>query len=92
MKIPEHHSVHKGLQAPLIFRQLKGTFIYYGLGCLLSGLLLTMLLSALISLWAGLMAGVLISGVGLGITLHVQRKGLYQKSRFQGIVHLTKLI
>ncbi|MGY3212439.1 plasmid transfer protein [Mucilaginibacter sp. HD30] len=83
------YAVYKGLQKPLIFRGFKGKFIYWGLGFLLTGLVLGALTMSLINMWLG--ALVLIGCVvgGLLFTAAKQKNGLHSKSRRSGILILN---
>ena len=78
-------AVYKGLQKPLVFRGFKGKFIYWGLGCLLAGLVLAALTTSLINMWLG--AIVCIGSVvgGLLFTAGKQKHGLHGKTRSSGI-------
>jgi len=79
------YPIYKGLQKPLVFRGFKGKFIYWGLGSLLAGLVLGALTMSLVNMWLG--AIVLIGSIagGLFYIASRQKKGLYNKSRPQGI-------
>ena len=78
-------NVYKGLQKPLVFKMFRGKYIYWGLGSIVTGLLLCMALSSLINLFAGIIALAVITGGGLALTATQQRKGLHAKNRFPGI-------
>jgi len=84
------YAVYKGLQKPLIFKGFKGKFIYWGLGFLLSGLVLGALTMSLINMWLG--ATVLIGSIvgGLLFTAAKQKGGLHSKSRTSGILILNR--
>jgi hypothetical protein len=87
--------VYKGLQRPLIFKGFKGKFIYWGIGSLLSGLVLGALTMSLVNMYLGalVLAGSIASG--LFYTSGKQKKGLHQKARARGIyvqqVNLKKI-
>lgn len=82
-------AVYKGLQRPLIFKGFKGKFIYWGLGSLLTGLVLGALTMSLINMWLG--AIVLVGCVvgGLLFTAGKQKGGLHDKSRAKSIYILN---
>ncbi|WP_158829068.1 plasmid transfer protein [Mucilaginibacter lacusdianchii] len=75
------YAIYKGLQKPLIFKGFKGKFIYWGIGFLLTGLILGALTMSLVNMWLG--AVVLVGAVtgGLLYTATRQKGGLHAKSR-----------
>ena len=77
-------AVYKGLQRPLTFKGFKGKFIYWGVGSLLSGLVLGSVTMALINMYVG--AAVLIGTIigGLFYTAGKQKGGLHNKKRPKG--------
>ncbi|RZK42651.1 MAG: plasmid transfer protein [Pedobacter sp.] len=77
--------VYKGLQRPLVFKSFKGKFIYWGVGILLSGLLLGALTMALISMYLGVFVLAAIVAGGLFYTARKQNKGLHSKTVSSGI-------
>ncbi|TPE39712.1 DUF4133 domain-containing protein [Pontibacter mangrovi] len=79
------YAVYRGLQRPLVFRSLKGRYIYWGLGCVLSGFLAAVLLSVSVSFLAGGLAQLLLTFGGLSYTLRRQRRGLHPKTRARGV-------
>ena len=82
----EAFNVYKGLQKPLVFKMFKGQFIYWGIGSIITGLLLCMVLTSLVNLFAGILALAILSGGGLCLTALQQKKGLHSKARFPGIL------
>lgn len=74
-------AVYKGLQKPLVFKGFKGKFIYWGLGFLLTGLVLGAITIALINMYLG--AVVLIGTItgGLLYTAGQQKNGLHLKAK-----------
>jgi hypothetical protein len=88
----KRYPVYKGVQKPLMFKGFKGKFIYWGVGCLLAGLVLGALTMTLINGWLGalVLAGC-ISG-GLFYIARRQQKGLHSKTRSHAIqVHRLQL-
>ena len=83
------YAVYKGLQKPLIFKGFKGKFIYWGLGFLLTGLVLGALTMSLINMWLGalVLTGCIIGG--LLFTAGKQKGGLHVKNRGTGIIILN---
>ena len=85
-------AVYKGLQKPLVYKGFKGKFIYWGVGCLLFGLVAGALSMALINKYVGaiIMVGVIVGG--LFYTAGKQKKGLYSKIRYSGVfIHASNL-
>lgn len=82
-------NVYKGLQRPLIFKSLKGKFIYWGMGCVLAAFIVAVLLSILVRPVAGLL-GLIIIGLGGMFFIHQkQKKGLHSKTKFKGTYIIT---
>jgi hypothetical protein len=81
----KRYAVYKGLQKPLIFKGFKGKFIYWGVGCLLAGLVFGALTMVLVSGWLG--ALVLIGFIvgGLFYIAGRQKKGLHVKTLTRAI-------
>ncbi|WP_276496851.1 DUF4133 domain-containing protein [Pontibacter litorisediminis] len=77
--------VYKGLQKPLVFKSLKGRYIYWGLSCVASGFLAAVVLSVAVNFFCGLLALLVITGGCLCFTAMQQKKGLHQKTRSSGI-------
>lgn len=88
----KHFAVYKGLQKPLIFKGFKGKFIYWGVGCLLAGLVLGALTMSLINMWLGALVLVGTIAGGLFYISGKQKNGLHEKTRLHNIqIHLPKL-
>jgi hypothetical protein len=79
------YQVYKGLQKPLTYRGFKGKFIYWGIGALLTGLVLGALTMALVNMWLGLIVLIGFIAGGLLFIAGKQKKGLHIKSRPTGI-------
>jgi hypothetical protein len=83
----KRYAVYKGLQKPLMFKGFKGKFIYWGVACLLAGLVFGALTMALINGWLG---ALVLVGCIVGGLLYIagrQKKGLHVKSRSEAIHH-----
>lgn len=78
-------AVYKGLQRPLVFKSFKGKFIYWGVGVLLSGLLLGALTMAFVNMYLGVIVLAAIIGGGLFYTARQQNRGLHSKIVSSGI-------
>ncbi|WP_426330087.1 plasmid transfer protein [Pedobacter sp. R-06] len=84
--------VYKGLQRPLTYKGFKGRFIYWGLGILLSSLVLGAIIMATVNMYLGalLMIGLIVSGF-LWLATR-QKRGLYDKNMLNGIfIHPVNL-
>jgi len=81
----KRYAVYKGLQKPLMFKGFKGKFIYWGVACLLAGLVFGALTMALVSGWLG---ALVLIGCIVGGLLYIagrQKKGLHVKTRSTAI-------
>ncbi|MBS9767647.1 MAG: DUF4133 domain-containing protein [Flavobacteriaceae bacterium] len=80
------YEVYKGLQKPLVFKGVKGKFIYWMAG----GVLGTFMATVLGNLLFGIGGATVIFAIGLAITFgsiyHFQKKGLYSKDNTKGKV------
>lgn len=83
-------NVYKGLQKPLIFKGLKGKFIYWGAGCVIAGLLLCAAMSVLVSFVVGGITLIVVLFGGLSLVSMLQRKGLHNKDKRRGVYIVTK--
>lgn len=78
-------NVYKGLQKPLIFKGLKGKFIYIGAAVVICAIILCAVVATLASfMWGGIVLLAVMFG-GLVITVQLQKKGLHNKDRHKGI-------
>ncbi len=80
----KEYEVYKGLQKPLVFKGLKGKFIYWMAG----GVLGTFMITVIANLLFGIVGALAIFAIGIGITfgsiLHFQKKGLHTKDNTKG--------
>lgn len=84
MKKIETFEIYKGLQRPLVFKMLKGKFIYYGAVALVGGVVFGGIISALVSNTLGFVAMILTTGPAFFWVLKKQKAGLYNKTRNAG--------
>jgi len=84
-------AVYKGLQKPLVFRGFRGKYIYWGLGCLLAGLVLSAFTMSLISMWLGAIVLIASTAGGLFYIAGKQKKGLHDKASAKGIYILNQI-
>lgn len=84
-------SVYKGLQRPLIFKSLKGKFIYWGMGCVLCAFLVAIILATTIHPIAGVIGLIAIGLGGLLLINQRQKKGLHNKTKSTGTYIIAPL-
>lgn len=81
--------LYKGLKKPLVFKGLKGKYIYQAGGAFAGTLVLAIILSNIIGFLTGLLVAV---GLGGGLVWDVFRrqktKGLYNRNRCHDQIHL----
>lgn len=74
--------LYKGLKKPLVFKGLKGKYIYYAGGAFASTLVLSIILSNVMGFFLGLILAVFIGGGSIWYTFKLQKtKGLYNKTK-----------
>lgn len=78
-------AVYKGLQKPLVFKGFKGKFIYWGVGCLLAGLVFGALTMVFVGGWLGALVLVDTISGGLFYIAGKQKNGLNEKTRILAI-------
>jgi hypothetical protein len=77
-------NVYKGLQRPLIFKSLKGKFIYWGMGCMLTAFIAAVVLSVLVNPLAAIVGLVVIALGGMLVIHQKQKNGLHSKTKSAG--------
>jgi hypothetical protein len=80
-----HFPIYKGLQKPLIYKGFQGKFIGWGLGFFISGIVLGGLIGSLTSMAFGGIITLFIIVGGLVFTSQQQKKGLHNKTRYEGV-------
>ena len=84
------YNVYKGLQKPLIFKDLKASSYISVELVLLVLYFLCAIVSTLASfMWGGITLVIVMFG-GLGITSQLQRKGLHRKDKRKGIYIVSR--
>jgi hypothetical protein len=88
----KEYNVFKGLQRPIQFKGLKGSFIYYAFAIAIGSLLVGLIVSPLTSMVTGFLtiAFCLIGGI-IGLALYQRKYGLYRKSVIRGIFIIKNL-
>lgn len=85
----KYFPIYKGLQKPLIYKGFQGKFIGWGLGFFVSGLVTGAIIGSLTSMaFGGIITLIIIVG-GLVFTSQQQRKGLHNKTRYEGVFQVT---
>lgn len=77
--------VYKGLQQPLVFKHLKGRYIYWGLASVLTGFISAIILSITVNFMMGFIGLLAVSFSGLLYTNSRQKKGLHAKTKSIGV-------
>lgn len=85
-------AVYKGLERPLIYKGFRGKFIYWGIGAVLSGLVLGSVTMAVVNMWLGALVLVGFIAGGLVYIASRQKRGLHDKARHRGIYLVSPLI
>ena len=86
MKEKQHsYTVYRGLQRPLIFKGFKGKYIYWGLGSILGGLVMSIIIINIGSYFLSLCSFLVVGGGGSAYCAVKQRKGLYSRKIHRGI-------
>jgi hypothetical protein len=78
-------NVFKGLQKPLVFKAFKGKFIYWGVGSVIGAVVIGGLTMAFVGSVIGGLVMVAILVGGFLFTATNQKKGLYTKTKSNGI-------
>ncbi len=83
------YNAYKGLQKPLVFKFLKGKYIYWSLGILVGSMVLGIITIVALSKIIGIF--VMLGGMGGGILYitNKQKKGLHKKDSSRGIYIIT---
>ncbi|MCG8226385.1 DUF4133 domain-containing protein [Tenacibaculum finnmarkense] len=84
------YPVYKGLQKPLVFKGIKGKFIYWSAGGILTCFFLSFGLNYLLGAFPSiLIAGVLIYGLIYYINYKQKTEGIYKKDKSFGIIRIN---
>lgn len=85
----ETYLLYKGLKKPLVFKGLKGKYIYYAGGSFVGTMILGVILSKIIGFFIGI---ALAFGIGGGLMWNVFRlqktKGLFNKTVNRNEIHI----
>ena len=79
------YPIYKGLDKPLEYKGFKGKYIYWGLGCILIGLILAVIAASVFNIFvAAILLAICIAG-GIPYTLSKQKTGQHEKSKHAGL-------
>jgi len=85
-------NVYKGLQRPIQFKGLKGSFIYYAFVIALSSLLIGIIVTTLTTFVIGSICMVVtVFGSITGMALYQRKFGLYRKNTTKGVFIFHKI-
>ncbi len=84
--------VYKGLQRPLVFKNLKGKYIGWGAGIAVGSFVVCIIMGNVFSIVAGLISLLVSFAGGISIILFKQRQGLYDRDAQAGCYIVRKLI
>ncbi len=84
--------VYKGLQKPLVFKNLKGRYIFWAGGALGGSFLLCIVVGMLVSMIYGLISLFVSAAVSMGYVLYRQSKGLYSHKTAYGYYTVRRII
>lgn len=78
------YKIYKGVQKPIMFKGMKGKYIYISGGIIGSGLLFVIIFSGILGflISAGIGIGTIVGGIAF--VLQKQSKGIYSKDKEQG--------
>jgi hypothetical protein len=80
--------LYKGLKKPLVLFGLKDKYIYYAMGCVALGLVLSGVLGSFMGIW-GTLLGLGIGALGFWGMFKIQdSKGLYNKTKNNDELHI----
>lgn len=89
MKEETTYLLYKGLKKPLVFKGLKGKYIYYAGGSFVGTMILGVILSKIIGFFIGI---ALAFGIGGGVMWNIFRlqktKGLFNKTVNRNEIHI----
>ncbi len=80
-----NYPLYKGLQKPLVFKGFKGRYIYWAMGLIVLGVVLTALFGMLFNFFIGALMFVIVTVGGIFYTSQRQKRGLHDKTRHKTI-------
>lgn len=90
---PKSYPIYKGLQKPLVYKGLKGKYIYWALASLILGLLVASITAAITNIITAALCSLVTMGSSIAFILNKQNKGLYHRKNYPQIfVQQTKLL
>ena len=88
----QSYKLYRGLQKPLVFKGLKGRYIFIGAGAGIGSLLVSILCSTMIGLAVGGIALFMCAGLSFFFIMRAQAKGLHDKSVGAGLYIIRKVV
>jgi hypothetical protein len=83
--------LYKGIKKPLVFKGLRGKYIYQGAGTFVGTLVLGIILSNILGFFFGLLIALGIGAFLIWKIFHNQRvKGLYDKTKNFNEIHIIR--
>jgi len=80
------YNVYKGLQRPIQFKGLKGSYIYIAFSIAVGSLFVSIIVSTLSSFLTGCFAMAIFAFGGIiGMALYQRKYGLYRKNTVKGV-------
>lgn len=84
--------VYKGLQRPLVFKNLKGKFIGWGATALITSFLLCVLVGNLVGVLFGMVTLIVSFVLSMSFILYKQRQGLHNRDAAAGYYIVRRII
>ncbi len=84
------YPLYKGLQKPLMFKGLKGKYIYIAAITAVSSLIVSLICFGLFGNFIGILVLAIGVGGGLFLIAQKQKKGLYSKKKLKGVFVIKK--
>lgn len=80
-----HYPLYKGLSQPLVYRGLKGKFIYWAIASLAMALVFGCLVASMVNVYLGCFLILTLFALGLTLTFLQQKRGLHPKNKEYGV-------
>lgn len=84
--------VYKGLQKPLVFKNLKGKYIGWAAAAVVLSFILCIIIGNVFDVVYGLIALIAFSVLGVGLVLFKQSKGLHDRDPKTGIYIVRRIV
>lgn len=87
----KEYEVYKGLQKPLVFKGVKGKFIYWLAGGVLGSFILTIALNYFFGTLVAVLTFILALGTTFTTVHFKQKNGLHSKDKTKGIIYIKSV-